>query len=199
MTLDTVQSNLRIIGVSSPDSTYKQEYRCEVVVHKVKTFFDRFIEGWPVQKWEIEVGVEEIKVNTMKGEVQVWKVISWRHSCFGYFPLKECKQRKRYTRRNQLVRRTGLVFQNSALLAFTAGFNEPSSPAYSFFNSMAVRISIAPLDFPKNRSFGVSIIRLRLSAKCKVGSLSSVLEESNFPSIAPRIVEVTVSGVGPFG
>ena len=91
MAIDTVQPNSRIIGVSSPDSTYKQEYRCEVVVRKVKTFFDRFIEGWPVQKWEIEVGVEEIKINAMEGEVQVWKVISrfWRRCCYGpALPLK---------------------------------------------------------------------------------------------------------------
>ena len=62
--------------MSRPNSAYKQEYRCKIVVRKIETFFDRFIEGWPVQKWEIEVGVEEIKVNTMKGEVQVWKFIS---------------------------------------------------------------------------------------------------------------------------
>ena len=61
--------------MSCTHSAYKQEHRCEAVVRKVKTFVDRFIKGWPVQKWEIEVRVEEIKVNTMKGEVQVWKVI----------------------------------------------------------------------------------------------------------------------------
>ena len=77
--------------MSGPNSAYKQEYLCEAVVRKVKTFFDRFIEGWPVQKWEIEVGVEEIKINAMEGEVQVWKVISrfWRRCCSGpALPLK---------------------------------------------------------------------------------------------------------------
>jgi hypothetical protein len=82
--------------MSCPNRTYKQEHRREVIVREVKTFLDRFIKGWPVQKREIEVRVEEIKVNAMKGEVQVWKVIFWRWSCFGLaFPLKECKQRKR--------------------------------------------------------------------------------------------------------
>ena len=75
MTIDTVQPNSRIVGISCPNSAYKQKYWCEVGVRKVKTFFDRFIEGWPVQKWEIEVRVEEIKINAVKGEVQVWKGI----------------------------------------------------------------------------------------------------------------------------
>ena len=80
MALNTVQPNSRIIGISCPNSAHKQEHGCEVVVLEVKTFLDGFVKGWPVQKWHIEVGVEEIKVNTMEGEVQVWEVIVRRCS-----------------------------------------------------------------------------------------------------------------------
>ena len=85
--------------MSCPNSAYKQEYGCEVVVREVKFILDTLIKGRPVQEWHIEIGGLEVKINTMEGEVQIWKVIFWRRSSFGLaFPLKECKQRKRYTK-----------------------------------------------------------------------------------------------------
>jgi len=75
MTIDTVQPNSRIIRISCPNSAYKQEHRCEVAVLEMKTFLHRFIKDWPMEQRDIKVGVEEIKVNTMEGEIQVWKVI----------------------------------------------------------------------------------------------------------------------------
>ena len=99
MAIDTIQPNSGIIRISCANSAYQQEHLCEVDVDEVKSLLDGLIEGWPMQNWEIEVKVEEIKVNAMDGEVQVWKVIYWRWSCSVLvFPLKECKQRKRYTK-----------------------------------------------------------------------------------------------------
>jgi len=75
MAIDSVPPNLTIIGISCPNRAYKQENRCEVTVHEIETFLDGFIKGWLVQKREVEVGVEEIKVDAMEGEVHIWKDI----------------------------------------------------------------------------------------------------------------------------
>ena len=77
MAIDTIQPNSGIIRISRANSAYQQEHLCEVDVDEMKTFLNGVIEGWPVQNWEIEVKVEEIKVNAMEGEVQVRKVIYW--------------------------------------------------------------------------------------------------------------------------
>ena len=57
----------------------------------MKALLDGLIKGWPMQKWHVAVAAVEIKINTMEGEVQVWKVIVWRRSYFSLFPLKQCK------------------------------------------------------------------------------------------------------------
>ena len=56
-----------------PNSTYEQEYRCEIVVREVETFLHVLIKCRPMQEWEIEVAAFEIKIDTMVGEIQVWK------------------------------------------------------------------------------------------------------------------------------
>jgi len=69
----TVPQNSGIVGVLRADSTYEQEYRCEIIVPEVETFFDAFIKCWPMQEWKIEVVAFEIKINTVVSKVQVWK------------------------------------------------------------------------------------------------------------------------------
>ena len=152
MAIDIVQSNSRIIRKSCPNSAYKQEHRREVAVLEMKTFLDRFIKGWPVEQREVEVGVEEIKVNTMGGEIQVWEVIVRKCSWFGcVYPLEENISGARDRPRAKC---TELMPRNSELIFFSAGFDKsltlPASHMYSLFNLNAVRRSIASLDIPKN-------------------------------------------------
>jgi hypothetical protein len=48
MAIDTIQPDLGIIGISRLNSTYEQEYRCEVSGCQVETFVHVFIKRWAV-------------------------------------------------------------------------------------------------------------------------------------------------------
>ena len=77
MVIDTVQPNSRIIRISCPNSTYKQEHRREVVVREMKTFLNGFIKGGAVEKREVEVAVEEIKARPKSGKSYFGNAVGW--------------------------------------------------------------------------------------------------------------------------
>lgn len=93
---------------------------------------------------------------------------------------------------------TGLNVQKSARLLDKAGLCRSdmaiSDCVYSFFNSMAVWMSIAPLDLPKKRYSSGSIASfLRLSARISDElSSSSVIVVSGVALSALRRAEATV-------
>jgi hypothetical protein len=88
--IDFIQQNSGVIRISCPNGAYEQEYRSKVLVLEISTFLDGFIKCWAVQKRHIEVVAFEVKINTVQGEVKVWKSVFRR--CSGLrplFPLKD--------------------------------------------------------------------------------------------------------------
>ena len=83
--IDIIQQNSRVIRISCPNGAYEQEYRSKFFVLVVSTFLDSLIKCWAVQKRHIEVVAFEVKINTVEGEVKVWKSVFWR--CSGIRPL----------------------------------------------------------------------------------------------------------------
>ena len=69
----TTPENSGIVGVLCPNSTYEQKYRCEIAVREVETFLHALIKCRPMKEREIEVAAFEIKIDTVVGEIQVWK------------------------------------------------------------------------------------------------------------------------------
>lgn len=51
-----------------------------------------FIKSWAVQKRQIKIVVFEVKINTLKGEVEFWKSVFWKYGFIRLlFPLENVR------------------------------------------------------------------------------------------------------------
>lgn len=78
--------------MSCPNSAYEQEYRRKFIVREIESFLNGFVECRAVQKREIKIVVLEVKINTLKGEVEFWKGVYWRYGLIRLpFPLENVR------------------------------------------------------------------------------------------------------------
>ena len=129
------------------------------------------------------------KARSSSGKVY-WGGFTNKFDPNSHYGLDETSEEK-----NTKDQHTSCGAQNSVLEAAKFDGLETGSPdwAYSCFSSIAAWISMAPLDFPKNRySLGLRARRLRLSDIIEASGSTPSFGVGTL-SVVPRIAEVNVS------